>query len=239
MLIIKTASTLEKISVCGEVPEHPDVKDIQPNEWSAKSIRPIKVKGTFQRVDGADWEVGSITLYGFDVLKSGMASDNQNCYREHQISSDGKIGRYTSDFARKQIELTAWARDWAQIELARINDVTQRADLASDVYLGEPVDLDQPQLCGKQVGKYEGQDCALSKGHDGQCPRRFPLDSPEPRENGLRVQSEVNQVIFRYVEAWGRWVAEAASGGDGDNYSWNALNSSGSEYATGEMVEVL
>ncbi|HZA71483.1 MAG TPA: hypothetical protein VE476_01075 [Propionibacteriaceae bacterium] len=70
-------------------------------------------------------------------------------------------------------------------------------------------------------------------------PRWFPLDSPEPRENGLRVRSEVNQVVFRYSAIWGRWVAEQDSGGDGNNYSWNALNSSDSAYATGKLVEVL
>jgi hypothetical protein len=215
MLIIKAKSSLETITVWGEVPEHPDVKDIKPYDWSAKPIRPSRIKAVFQRVGGGEWTIASIRLYGFDVLKSGKPSDNDSCWREHQISADGKIHRFTSSVDREQIELTSWARDWAAMQLARINDVTVRADLDSDVYLGESADLDQPQ------------------------PRRFPLDSPEPRENGLRVQSEVNQVIFRYVEAWGRWVAEAASGGDGDNYSWNALNSSGSEYATGEMVEVL
>lgn len=215
MLIIKTAEAIEKISVTGEVPEHPDIPDFKPWDWSSKPIRPGKIKATFQRADSGDWKIATIKIYGFDVLKSGKPSDNINCWRDHGVSTDGATHRFTSEFDREQIRLTAWAREWATVQLARINDVTERADLTSDVYLGEPVDLDQPQ------------------------PRRFPLDSPEPRENGLRVQSEVNQVIFRYVEAWGRWVAEAASGGDGDNYSWNALNSSGSEYATGEMVEVL
>lgn len=214
MLVIKTAEAIEKIFVIGEVSEHPDVPDIKPWDWSTKPIRPNKIKAEFVRTNGTEWTLSGLTVYGFDVLKSGKPSDNPNCWREHEISRDGRTHPLTSSFDHEQIELTAWARDWAMIELARINEVTERPDLDSDVVL-YATDLDAPQ------------------------PRRFPLDSPEPRENGLRVRSTVNDVIFRYNANWGRWVAEQDSGGDGNNYSWNALNSSNSEYATDELVEVL
>lgn len=132
MLIIKATGAREKISVWGEVPEHPDVKDVKPFDWSQKPIRPIKVKADFSRVDGGEWEIGNIAVYGFDVLKSGKPSDNQNCYRELTLYS----------YQRERNADLAWAYDWATIELARINDVTERADLDSDVVLGEPADLD-------------------------------------------------------------------------------------------------
>ncbi|HET9144054.1 hypothetical protein [Actinophytocola sp.] len=213
MLIIKAESALERITVWGEVPEHPDVRDVKPNEWSAKAIRPIKIKAVFNRADGGPWELGKITLFGFDVLKSGRPSDNPNCYHDMEVPE--KVYAYKREFSEDQFAKTEWAREWAAVQLVRINDVAERADLDSDVVLGEPVDLDEPQ------------------------PRRFPLDSPEPRENGLRVRSTVNDVVFIYQEEVGRWLATTASGGDGNTYSWSALNGSYSEYATGEMVEVL
>lgn len=142
MLVVKTAQAIEKIIVAGEVPEHPDIRDIKPYDWSAKAIRPSKVKAEFVRTNGGEWTLSGLTLYGFDVLKSGKPSDNPNCWRDHSVSRDGEVHSYMSDFDREQIELTAWARDWAAIELARINEVTERPDLASDVVLGDPVDLD-------------------------------------------------------------------------------------------------
>jgi hypothetical protein len=213
MLIIATEQATEKITVKGTVPTHPDVHDVKPERWSAKPIRPIKVKAEFQRVDGGPWEVNAVTLYGFDVLKSGKPSDNDNCYRDMRVPT--KVNSYEREFSEDQFAKTQWARDWAKAQLARINDVAERADLETDVMLGEPVNLDEPQ------------------------PRRFPLDSPEPRENGLRVRAEVNDVVFHYVETWARWVAEQDSGGDGNQYTWHSLNSSNSSFATGEMVEVL
>lgn len=143
MLIIKTAKAVEKITVTGAVPAHPDVRDFKPNEWSGKPIRPNRVEAIFQRIDNGEWTIATLTVFGFDVLKGGRPSDNLNCYREHQISSDGAIHRFTKDFDREQIQLTEWARQWAQVHLSRINDVTARADLDSDVFLGEPVNLDE------------------------------------------------------------------------------------------------
>jgi hypothetical protein len=215
MLIIKTTAAIEKITVTGEVPEHRDVADIKPEAWSAKTIRPNTVRATFIRENGAEWTLHSLRLYGYDVLKGGKPSSNDNCYREATVPRI--VSNWSSDkeFAEDQFTKTRWARDWAACVLARINDVTVRADLDSDVVLGKPTNLDEPQ------------------------PRRFPLDSPEPRENGLRLRSEVNGVVFRYVEAWGKWAALTESGGDGNLYMWHSLNSSMSEYATGEMVEVL
>lgn len=145
MLIIKTANTVEKITVAGEVPEHPDVRDVKPSDWSAKAIRPIKVKAVFSRTDGGPWELDSVTLYGFDVLKSGNPSDNPNCYRDMQVPQS--VSAYKREFSEDQFTKTQWARDWAQIELARINEVTERADLDSDVVLGDAVDLDDLAVC--------------------------------------------------------------------------------------------
>jgi len=141
MLIIKADSALEKITVWGEVPEHPDVRDVKPERWSAKAIRPIKVKAVFNRENNGPWEPGSITLYGFDVLKSGKPSDNVNCYRDMRVPE--KVYAYEREFSEDQFAKTQWARDWAAVQLARINNVTERADLDSDVYLGEPVNLDE------------------------------------------------------------------------------------------------
>lgn len=143
MLIIKAKSSLETITVWGDVPEHPDVKDVKASDWSAKAIRPNKIKAVFNRVDGGPWELGSVTLHGFDVLKSGKPSDNPNCYRDMQVPE--RVYAYKREFSEDQFAKTQWARDWAQIELARINEVTQRADLDSDVVLGDAVDLDEVQ----------------------------------------------------------------------------------------------
>lgn len=210
LLIIEARNALEKIVVSGNVPEHPDVKDIKPGSWSSKAIRPDKIQGTFVRENGETWRLSSLRVYGFDVLKSGKPSDNINCYRDASVPTNrNPFGKHDKSLAAD----AAWALDWADVELARINDITERADLNSDVVLGRPVDLDEPQ------------------------PRRFPLDSPEPRENGLDLRHEVTGIVFRYKEEVGRWLATTATGGDGNEYSWHALNSSYSEYATGALIE--
>lgn len=141
MLIIKANSSLETITVWGEVPEHPDVQDVKPADWSARAIRPIKVKAVFNRTEGGPWEPGAVTLYGFDVLKSGKSSDNMSCYRDFQAPT--QVYAYKREFSEDQFIKTQWARDWATVQLARISEVTERADLDSDVMLGEPVNLDE------------------------------------------------------------------------------------------------
>lgn len=145
MLIIKAKSALETITVWGEVPEHPDVKDVKPYEWSAKPVRPNKIKAVFNRIDGGPWEMGTVTLNGFDVLKSGKPSDNPSCYRDFTVPNAISTWKKEADFSADQFAKTQWARDWASVQLARINEVAERADLDSDVVLGEPVDLDEVQ----------------------------------------------------------------------------------------------
>ena len=178
MLIIPTDAAIEKITVTGKVPEHPDVHDFKPHNWSAKAIRPSKVKAVFQRTDGDEWTIADITVYGYDVLKSGNPSDNPNCWRDHSVSRDGATYPSMKDFAREQIELTAWAREWAQVHLARINDVTERADLGSDVHLGQPIDLDTlDQVC---VDK-DGEEWPEHAGDEIEC-RRCGADLSEWNE---------------------------------------------------------
>lgn len=70
-------------------------------------------------------------------------------------------------------------------------------------------------------------------------PRRWPVGSREPREAGLRVQSETNHVIFRYSESWQIWTAEQSSGGDGNMYHWYSLNGENASEGGMDLVEVL
>lgn len=223
-MIITVREAVETVTIEGDVPADPRVKDTFAYDWSSKPIRPDRVRGVFSRTDGGPWRIVRIVVSGFDVLKSGKPSDNPNCYRDMQLPQTPLTSYYKTaydGFYARQVELTAWAYEWAEIELARLNAVTERADLNSDVLLAA---ADMPDLDDAQPERQ---------------PRRFPLDSPQPREDGLRLLNQVNGVIFRYRQSWDRWIAEQDSGGDGNDYSWSALNSSNSEYATGEMVEVL
>lgn len=54
-------------------------------------------------------------------------------------------------------------------------------------------------------------------------PRRWPLHSPEPQEDGLVVRSTHTGVRFRYRASWGSWVALPPEGDDRE-HTWYAMN---------------
>jgi hypothetical protein len=68
-------------------------------------------------------------------------------------------------------------------------------------------------------------------------PRRWPLHSPEPQEDGLVVRSTHNGVRFRYRASWGSWVALPPEGDDRE-HTWYAMNHP-LGWGAAELVEVL
>lgn len=68
-------------------------------------------------------------------------------------------------------------------------------------------------------------------------PRRWPLHSPEPQEDGLVVRSTHTGVRFRYRASWGSWVALPPEGDDRE-HTWYAMNHPLGRGAA-ELVEVL
>lgn len=139
LMALTPTTVVETITVRAEVPRHRDVKDCTLR-YGKKVFRPDEVEARFQRRDGGPWQLTRLAVHGPDVLRSGETSDNQFSRRERVVETDPRWIEERDG----SVDLFAWARDWATVELARINEVKERADLDSVVYLGSAeIDLDE------------------------------------------------------------------------------------------------
>jgi hypothetical protein len=136
MFHITTDSVTEAVTVTGKVPAHPAIQDCTLKHGTIV-FRPDTVQARFQRGNATEpWHTASVHVDGPDVLKSGSLSEKNRRGRGVELNPRW-IERDEGSLA-----LFAWARDWATIMLARINEIAERADFESDIALGDPVDLD-------------------------------------------------------------------------------------------------